>query len=99
MRVVLALMLAFAQQRETLPLPQPDPSVRGTIQGIVKSTTGDGIPDVQITLTGNVTPARGGPAQLNSTTDSSGRFSFSDLPAPTGFRRSVTATSRGPGMV
>jgi hypothetical protein len=80
MKSVLLLMLALPLQQVAPPLIQApaDPNVRGTIQGIVKSTTGEGIPDVQVTLSGRAAGPGGAGPQVNRTTDASGRFSFTD---------------------
>jgi 5-hydroxyisourate hydrolase-like protein (transthyretin family) len=77
----MTLLLLLTTILQLAPSAQQAPSVRGSIQGIVKAPNApDGVADAQITLTG-VGPGAGGPQNsLTKTTDAGGRFSFADLP-------------------
>jgi hypothetical protein len=80
---MLPLLMIVLLQAPPIPQQQAqaDPNVRGSIQGVVRLPNGgDGIADVQVTL--NAAPGARGASTVNltGTTDSSGRFSFGDVP-------------------
>src|SRR5215471_3030784 len=83
MRFALLLTLLFPLGQAVPPGAQtPDSTVRGTIQGIVRvQNSSNGIPDVHVTLTGRPQDSRTVSVELNTTTDSEGRFSFKDIAA------------------